>query len=85
MSYYTNQELELRKRIINTHSQFCSFLDANIVNTLVHIFENNSISKYIEDERIFQGMDTSNITITSNVDTEGRNSPSLYLNIKKII
>jgi hypothetical protein len=83
MSYYTTQQLQLRRNIIDTHSQFCSFLDANIVNTLVHLFESNTISKYIEDERIFQGMNASDIKITSNVDMKGKDAPSLYLNILK--
>ncbi len=78
-----NQLLESRRKIIETHSQFCSFLDGNIVNTLVHLFESNIISKYIEDERIFQGMNTSNITITSNIDVKSIHGPSVYLNIIK--
>jgi hypothetical protein len=83
MSYYTNQQLQSRREIIDTHKQFCNFLDAKLVNKLVHLFESNIISKYIEDERIFQGMNTSNVIITSNVDIEGKDGPSLYLNIKK--
>jgi hypothetical protein len=80
---YTNQQLQSRHNILQTQSQLCNFLDADIVNTLVHLFESNTIAKYIEDERIFQGMNTSNITITSNVNIKGYYGPSLYLNILK--
>lgn len=83
MSYYTNQQLQSRLNILQTHAHMCSFLDGNIVNTLVHLFESNIISKYIEDERIFQGINSSDIIITSNVDIESSHGPSLYLNIMK--
>jgi hypothetical protein len=83
MSYYTNQQLQSRLNILQTHARMCSFLDGNIVNTLVHLFESNIISKYIEDERIFQGINSSDIIITSNVDIESSHGPSLYLNIIK--
>jgi hypothetical protein len=83
MSQQINQQLQSKHRIIQTHAQFCNFLDAEIVNTLVHLFESNTISKYIQDERIVQGINTSNIEISSNVTIEGTHKSSLYLNIKK--
>lgn len=80
-----------RNKIIQTHKLLLHFLDSNIINNLVHLFDmryikNNSnytITKYVENERIIQGLDTSNVDIRSEVYGYKNRNPTLFLIINK--
>ncbi len=42
MSTYTNDQLIKRDMIIQTHKQFITFLNANVINRLVHLFKDGA-------------------------------------------
>lgn len=92
MADQTPQQLYTRANIIQSHKLFSSFLNANIVNAFIHLFDNEhnmslnankKIIKYIEAERKLQGLDDSNVSIVSEVYGDDRKNPTLYLGIKK--
>lgn len=90
MSLYTPQQLSDRNEIIQSQKHFGNFLNANITNALIKLFDmsyNNGIdrrkiTKYIEDERKLQKLNSSNIQIESEV-YGGKKNPTLFLIIKK--
>ena len=92
MSRYTQTQLDERSKIIESQKLFGKFLDADIINKLVYLFDNtdntyisknNKIIKYIEDERRKQGLDDTNVIIESEVYGYTRKNSTLHLLIKK--
>jgi hypothetical protein len=85
MPKYTPNELLQRDSIIKSHSKLISFLNADIINKLVNLFdENNSIiSKYIENERKLQGLNSSNIKVVTMLYDETKENSSLIIKIVK--
>ncbi len=87
--FYTQSELDKRNTIIQSQRQFWSSLDASMVNNLLHLFDketeypNHKITKYIENERIWLGLDSSNISISSGIYGSKKSDPTLYVCIKK--
>jgi hypothetical protein len=89
--YYTKEQLDERSKILKSHELFGNFLDADIINKLIHLFDNNNtnidnndkIIKYIEDERKKQGLDASNVLVESEVYRYTRKNSTLHLQIKK--
>jgi hypothetical protein len=87
----SNTSAELVKRNTNIKSQkkFWVFLDSDIINKLVHLFDsdnrhlNKKIYKYVEDERKMKGLDMSGVTIESEVYGHKDSNSSLYLSISK--
>lgn len=90
MVKYTKKQLNIRKNILETQPTLCSFLDSNMVNLLVHLFDKSSlndnvpkISNYIQNERILQGLNNSNIRILHKVYGLKNGRPSFHLGIEK--
>jgi hypothetical protein len=86
---YSTTNLTRRKTIINAHPLIGCLVNANIVNTLIHLFDkddtytNDKISKYIADERFARGLSSSNIKIKNEVYGNNKNNSTLYLGITK--
>lgn len=81
-----------RSLILNSHRELTKFMNTDIINKLVHLFdddisnyanENYKITKFIEDERRFRGLDNSNITVSSELYGENNDNSTLFLIIKK--
>lgn len=94
MAYYSKQQLQQRDNIIKSQLLFGNFLNRDIINALIHLFdkETNSyvspmhkITKYIEKERNSRRLNSSNVIIQSEVYgyNDDINKPVLYLGIKK--
>jgi hypothetical protein len=92
MSRYTQTQLNERSKIIESQKLFGNFLDADIINKLVYLFDNtynnsidknDKIKKYIEDERKKQGLDNTNVLIKSEVYGYDDDNSTLHLSIKK--
>jgi hypothetical protein len=88
MKRYTQNELNTRNKIIKSHVLFGNFLDRDIINRLINLFDENSnsndkITKYIEDERKLRGLNDMNITIKSELYGETKSNSTLYLKIIK--
>jgi hypothetical protein len=90
MLSYTNDQLIKRDMIIQTHKQFTTFLNANIINRLVHLFKDGAsntnsekISNLLKDILIYRNIDISNIVIKGEVYGEDKTNSTLYLGIKK--
>ena len=86
---YTKKQLKTRKNILQTHTTFCSFLDANMINLLVHLFDKETtnlhiqkIDKYVEYERKKYGL-TSKIDVNYKVYGLNKSHSSLHLGIVK--
>lgn len=89
---YNKLEWSKRKQIMNSHTLFGNFLDIDIINALLQLFDNtynnakntnHTIIKYIEDERKAQGLSRSRVKVISNIYGIEDNSPSLFLGIIK--
>jgi hypothetical protein len=78
-----------RNLVIESHKLLWEFLDTTMINKLVNLFDktdnssNEKIRKYIENERIAQGLNTSGITVKSEVYGYDDSNSTLYLMIKK--
>ena len=88
MKRYTQNELNKRNKIIKSHVLFGNFLDRDIINRLVNLFDENSndddkIIQYIKDERKLSGLNDANIVIKSELYGETINKPILLLKIVK--
>lgn len=90
MSKYTTNELLKRNKIIKSHALFGNCLNSDIVNKLIHIFDEthndyspNKIINLLEKERIKQGLDNSNIIIKSELYGETKSNPTLFVKIIK--
>lgn len=71
---YNQSQLLVRDKIIQSQRLFTQFLDTNMINTLIHLFDSNDntynsgdfkIRTYVEDERKLRGMDSDITTIES--------------------
>ncbi len=85
-------ETNKRMKIITSHKYLSSFFNCDIVNKLVHLFDQENykytndtfkISKYINNERKIRGLNDANITISSEIYGEGKENPTLFLIIRK--
>jgi hypothetical protein len=88
MSKYSQQQLNKRERIIQSQVLFGNFLNSEIINNLVLLFDennktNHSIVKYIENERNIEGLNTSNIVIKSKVYGTNKDNTTLILKLFK--
>jgi hypothetical protein len=91
MLRYTQAQLDERSKIIESQTLFGKFLDAEIINKFIHLFDNKNtnidkndkITKYIEDERSKQGLDISNVLVESEVYGYTVKNSTLHLQIKK--
>jgi hypothetical protein len=85
----TQQRLLFRNSIIQTQKNFWKYLNTDIVNNLIHLFDNKiqesneKIIKYIKDEREARGLDSSGIVIESSVYGQDDSNSSLLVEIKK--
>lgn len=75
-----------RDEIIGSQKLFWNFLDSNIINKLIHLFDDtesspNKISKYVENERRIRGLDDA--TIKGEVYREEKLTYNLLLEICK--
>ena len=88
MSKYTPNELIFRNKILQSHKLFGDFLDSDIINALINLFneDNNTsikITNYIEDERKLRGMGCENIIVKSEVYGTIKYNSTLFLKIIK--
>lgn len=89
MVTYTKEQILQRNKIFQSQKTLWDFLDMDVINKLVDLFDANSknstknIRKYIEDERALHNLDNTGVSIESEVYGENNNNSSLYLNIKK--
>ena len=93
ISSYSKEQLEERNTIIQSQKTVSKYLCADIVNTLIHLFdekhnadsaEYQKITKMIKDERARHGLDNSTVTITSELHYGYNNTdPILFLGIRK--
>lgn len=86
-----------KNKIIKSHIHLCKYLNSNIINILIHLFDkeynnyvnkNEKVVKYIINERKIRGLEDSTITIESelygnNNDNINNLDPTLFLNVKK--
>ena len=73
---------------MQSHILLGNFLDANVINKLVSLFDQNnntinSITAYINNERKKRQMNTTNITTKSEVYGQTKENSTLYLKILK--
>lgn len=93
MASYTNEQLRKRNSIIKTQPAFISFLNKEIVNKLVHLFDttynkannisSHKITKYVMDERKLRGLDDRGIIVRSKVYSSRQTKYNLLLVIEK--
>jgi hypothetical protein len=88
MQRYNKNELIKRDKIIKTQKQFIEFLNSDIINNLIYLFDisnnsNDSITNYVYKERKIRGLDDSNIKIISEVYGEQVKNSTLFLKIQK--
>ncbi len=85
MPKYTPTELAKRNSIIKSQKHFIDFLDADIINKLVNLFDKNNsiVSKYIENERKIRGLNDSIIKVESEVFGKNKNRSALLIKIIK--
>lgn len=92
MKLYTQEQLNRREIILQTHKNFDKFLDVDIINTLINLFDdtpdkfldkNKKITKYVEDERKMRKLSSSNVKFRSHVFGENNNNSSLIFIIVK--
>lgn len=70
MSLFTQSQLNQRNYIIQSQKVLWNFLDSDTINTLVRLFDTRNkttsktkIESYIEEERIRQDLESTNIKI----------------------
>jgi len=87
---YSESNLIRRNIILQTHLLLANFLNADRINTLIHLFDMKQgkynipkIIDYIKQERKDNGLNDKNIIIKSDVSGLDKNSPSLTLDITK--
>lgn len=86
---YTKEQLHKRK--LNLYSQllFGKYLDTDIITKLIDLFKDNKnnttskIVKYVEEERKAQGLNNTNIKITSEIYNTSSDDSTLHLQIIK--
>ncbi len=89
MKRYTKKELKRRNRIIQSQILLGNFMNKELINELVNLFDQKSgdekekISKYIKDEREKRGLDNSKIKIKTKVYGFFKNKSTFILEIYK--
>lgn len=88
MANFTEEDIIIRKQILESHKILGHFFDGQIINNLVHLFDennntNNKITSYIDTERRKNGFNYSNISIVSYVYKNDSNEYSLHLGLYK--
>lgn len=89
MALYSPNQIRQRDTIIQSQKQFWNFLDSNMINKLIHLFDTptkipkSTMSKYIENARKEKALNTSNVSVNSYVYGQKESKPSLGLEIKK--
>ena len=88
MAEFTKENLLIRKEILESHKKLGNYFNGQIINKLIHIFDqnnntNNRITKYIEDERRREGLNDSNVYTVSYVYKNNSNEYTLHLGIYK--
>jgi hypothetical protein len=88
MAVYSPDELYKRSIVLESHKELGNYLNADIINRLIHLFDNSIVNgnpkiiRYIANERNIRGLDDS-ITITCSVHFSKRFGYTLILDIKK--
>lgn len=78
-----------KHNILQSQKLFWKCLDSNTTNKLIQLFDlessnsGNKIAKYIEDERLSQGLDYDNVTIKSYAYGYEKQEPSLLIDVLK--
>ena len=85
---YTSEELIVRNKILQSQKLIGDFLDSDIINKLVSLFNEDDkteikITKYVEDERKVRGMRNENIIVKSELYGETNENSTLFLKIIK--
>ena len=92
MKLFTEQELNERHVILQSHKNFDKFLNKHIINTLINLFDdtpdkflniNEKMIKYIDTERKERKLSNININLTSYVFGENKNNSTLIFIISK--
>ena len=91
MQSYSPSNLRRRDVILQTHKLLGTLLDADMINTLIHLFDKtrntmnskHTIRNYIEEERKRRGLDSSNTMIGSDVYGHTSANSTLYVDIHK--
>lgn len=86
MPTFTSQQLMNRDKIIQSQKQFITFLNKDIIISLISLFNTNNIYgdkiiNYINDERKKRKMNPA-IRVESEVNLRRNNDPTLHLSIK---
>lgn len=89
MLRFTKEELEKRNIIMQSQLLLGNFLNVDIINRLIHLFDKHTsingtpkIHNYIENERHIRGLDPS-ITVSNEVHGTDKNDSTLHLQLKK--
>lgn len=87
MDEYNNNQIVKRTKFLQSHKKLGCYLNSNIINILVNLFDitNDSTYKivdYIDNERKKRDMDT-NVTVVSEIYGEDNDNSTLYLGIRK--
>lgn len=87
MPKYSKDELDKRGNIIRTHKNFDKFLDIDIINTLVNLFDetvvneysnqNEKMTKYVENERKARDLSNSNVSFKSYICEKPKKNDNL--------
>jgi len=72
-----------KQNIINSHKLLSNIYDMNSINHLIHIFNTNIISKYIEKERLNKKLNNTDVYIESSIYGTNKNNTTLQLKIIK--
>lgn len=83
---YTQNEIKHRDLIIQSQKLFWSFLDSNMINKLVNLFDDtvqtpDKISKYVDNERRLRGLD--NAQVIGKVYYDDKLKPNFLLELIK--
>lgn len=79
MAKYTQNELNKRDNIIKSQILFGNFLNKEIINELINLFEEGGIIKYIENERKLRDLDNTNVKFESKIYGFNKDNSTLNL------
>jgi hypothetical protein len=91
-SLYSPTQLQDRNTIIKSQILLENFLNTDIVNKLVHLFDDkydnylgraHKLTTYIEDERKLRKLNNTNVSFVSYVYNYNKDNSTLYLGIQK--
>jgi hypothetical protein len=89
MPYYNSTELQQRYKILQSQLIFGEYLDIDIINRLINLFDDTSknsdykVSKYLSDERTYRNLNNSNMEIKGDVYGNRNKGYTLGLAITK--